>query len=506
MSLLHALVRVWRKALLLLSPSGGTAERAVKSGIWAATTKVLTRSLYFGRLIVLAALLVPADFGLMGIATLTLAGLDQVTKLGIDEALIQRTDKDVDQFLDTVWTAKIGRGIILAVALFFGAPLVAGFFSAPRAVDIVRVIGVLPLLEGLANPGIVYFEKDLHFHKRLVHQTSGALAETIAAVGIALAYQSVWALVIGAVVGEVTKLLVSYVIHHYRPSLSFDRTLAGDLFGYGKWITGLSILVFATNSGDDAFVGWLLGTSALGLYQFAYQVSNAPATEVSKVISSVVFPAYAEVQDDTERLREGYFKTLQLTAFLSFPIAVGIIVVTPTFVHAFLGAKWLPAVTAIQLLAIWGLLRSLGSTSGPLFQAVGRPDYSTKIQLGKTLIIAALIWPATTRYGIEGTALVIIANSLIFSEPLVYYLAMKTVNGSYYRLARVLVLPGVTSTLMGLSVFFTRNSLQLPAVPKFLVLVALGVVVYGILAVIVERRFAYGIDDVFQTMLGAIQS
>jgi PST family polysaccharide transporter/lipopolysaccharide exporter len=487
-------------------PGGGTAERAVKSGIWAVATNALARSLYFGRLVVLAALLAPADFGLMGIATLTVAALSQLTRLGVDQALIQRTETDVDRFLDTVWTAKIARGVCIAIALFFGAPLVAGFFSEPRAIPLLRVIGVLPLLEGLANPGIVYFEKDLQFHKRLVHRVSGALAEALVAIAIALAYRSVWALVVGAVVGECTRLLVSYAIHRYRPRIAFDRALAGALFSYGKWITGLSVLVFATNSGDDVFVGWLLGTSALGLYQFAYQISNAPATEVSKLISSVVFPAYAKVQEDTARLREGYFKTLQLTAFLSFPIAVGIVITTPTFVRAFLGTQWLPAVAAIQVLAVWGLVRSLGSTSGPLFQAVGRPDYSTKIQLGKVLIIAALIWPATARFGIEGTAAVIVLNSLVFSEPLVYYLAMETIEGSYRRLARVLVLPGVASALMGLVVLAARDSLSLAPPTEFVVLVALGVLTYGALALLVERRFEYGMENVLRTMIEAVRS
>lgn len=487
-------------------PGGGTAERAVKSGIWAVATNALARSLYFGRLVVLAALLAPADFGLMGIATLTVAALSQLTQLGVDQALIQRTETDVDRFLDTVWTAKIARGVCIAIALFFGAPLVAGFFSEPRAIPLLRVIGVLPLLEGLANPGIVYFEKELQFHKRLVHRVSGALAEALVAIAIALAYRSVWALVVGAVVGECTRLLVSYAIHRYRPRIAFDRALAGALFSYGKWITGLSVLVFATNSGDDVFVGWLLGTSALGLYQFAYQISNAPATEVSKLISSVVFPAYAKVQEDTARLREGYFKTLQLTAFLSFPIAVGIVITTPTFVRAFLGTQWLPAVAAIQVLAVWGLVRSLGSTSGPLFQAVGRPDYSTKIQLGKVLIIAALIWPATARFGIEGTAAVIVLNSLVFSEPLVYYLAMETIEGSYRRLARVLVLPGVASALMGLVVLAARDSLSLAPPTEFVVLVALGVLTYGALALLVERRFEYGMENVLRTMIEAVRS
>jgi PST family polysaccharide transporter/lipopolysaccharide exporter len=114
-----SLLRAWiASAKTSAVPSGGTTERTVKSGVWAVATNGLTRSLYFDRLIVLAALLAPADFGLMGIATLTLAALDQLTRLGVDQALVQHTETDVDRFLDTAWTAKLVRGILIAVGLY----------------------------------------------------------------------------------------------------------------------------------------------------------------------------------------------------------------------------------------------------------------------------------------------------------------------------------------------------------------------------------------------------
>jgi len=215
------------------------------------------------------------------------------------------------------------------------------------------------------------------------------------------------------------------------------------------------------NQGDDAFVGWFLTATALGYYQFAYKFSNAPATEVSHVISSVVFPAYSKIQDDIDQLREGFYRTLNLTMFLSFPMATGIAVIAPSFVLTFLGEKWLPIVPAMQVLAAWGLLRSIGATVGPLFNAVGRPDYNTKFQIFKVIFMAIFILPATEAYGIVGTAAVVVGHTLI-TNPAADYLAINIVDGSYRRFLANLAYPAVGSLLMGSTVFAVDATYSLP--------------------------------------------
>jgi PST family polysaccharide transporter/lipopolysaccharide exporter len=192
-------------------------------------------------------------------------------------------------------------------------------------------------------------------------------------------------------------LFVSYVIHGYRPRPEFHHGIATDLFDYGKWILGSGIVLFLINQGDDAFVGWYLGATALGFYQLAYRFSNAPATEVTHIISRVVFPTYSQIQTDKEKLRTGYFRTVQIVTVISFPMAVGIAVVAPTFVRAFLGEQWLPTILAMQILAFWGIIRSLGAAVGPLFNALGQPDVNTKLQTLKLVIIAIFIYPATAQ-------------------------------------------------------------------------------------------------------------
>jgi len=144
------------RAKRLLIPKGDVTERAVKSGIWVTLINVFDRILQLAKLVVLARLLAPSDFGLMGIALLTLAGLQQFSKLGIDTALIQQEEDDVDEYLNTAWSMKAIRGVVITGVAFVLAPYAAQFFSEPRATDIIRVIALSPLITGLQNPGVMH--------------------------------------------------------------------------------------------------------------------------------------------------------------------------------------------------------------------------------------------------------------------------------------------------------------------------------------------------------------
>jgi len=486
-----------------LIPKGGVQERTVKSGIWMGAIRVSGRALQLVKLIVLARLLAPSDFGLMGIALLSLAALQQFSKLGFNDALIQHRKGDVDRYLNTAWVVKLIRGAVLSGVLFLFAPLLAAFFDMPRATNVIRGLAALPILVGLRNPGMVYLTKDLQFHKRFAFDLGGNVVNFVGAVGFALVYPSVWALVFGNIVEDVVRVGLSYWLHDYRPWLEFDMELVRELFGYGRWILGSGILVFFINQGDDVFVGWLLSASALGFYQLAYRFSNAPATEITNAISNVMFPAYSQVQEDVDDLREGYFRTLQLTTMVSFPMAFGIVVVTPSFVRVFLGADWVPMIAVMQLLAVWGLIRSVRATVGPLFKAVGRPDYNTKLHAFKLLLIAIFIYPATASWGILGTAAVIVGSAMV-ENPIADYFALREINAEPVQFVRLIAYPALGSLIMALGVFLIRESIPSTTIWGFFLMVIAGVVIYSIVIISLELRFGYDIRSILKVVVGAV--
>jgi PST family polysaccharide transporter/lipopolysaccharide exporter len=491
-----------RRLLATLTPGGGVGEQTVKSGIWASLANGLGRGLQFLKLGALTWLLTPNEVGLVGYALLTLAALRRVSKLGIEEALIEHAEDNVDAYLDTAWTLRTLRGVGIGLLAVLAAPFVAAFVGYPRAEPLIQAMAVLPLLKGLENPGVIYFRKNLAFHREFVYKVGKAATIAVVTIAAAFVLRNAWALVIGDIAGGLVALAVSYVIHDHRPRPSLDRSKARELFGYGKWITASGLLVYLINEGDDFFVGWFIGAGALGIYQISYRFSNAPATEITHVVSSVAFPAYSKLQGDVDRLRSAFYQALTLTTVLSFPTAVGIVAVAPTFVATFLRPEWAEAARVMQILALWGLLRSLGATTGPLFQAVGRPDYATKIQFGKLLLIALLIYPATDAYGIAGTAAVIVLNSVLFSEPVASYLAVRTVDGSFRRFFRVVGFPALASAVMGLGVYGLRESFGLDeGFLAFTALVVVGVVLYVAAVGLLELLFDYEAPSVLRSVV-----
>jgi PST family polysaccharide transporter/lipopolysaccharide exporter len=162
------------KALLARSlPTGNVLEQTVKSGAWLGAMNVASRALQIVMVIVLANLLSPKDFGLLGIGLLVLSGLENFSDLGLNSAVIQQKEENVDRYLDTMWTLKLARGAVLATVIVLIAPVVASVFNEPRATDIVRLIALSPIFVALRNPGIVYFKKDLDFHLEFLYQMSG---------------------------------------------------------------------------------------------------------------------------------------------------------------------------------------------------------------------------------------------------------------------------------------------------------------------------------------------
>jgi len=458
-------------------PGKTLSQRVVRGGFWVFLLRITERAFSLIRLVILARILSPNDFGLMGIALLTMATLDTFSQTGFQQALIQKK-KDIKSYLDSTWTVLILRGFILFAILYFIAPYAATFFNVPEAKPIIQIIGFAVLLQAFTNIGAIYFQKELEFNKQFIYQLSGTLADFIVAISAALILRSVWALVLGLLAGNFTRFVVSYLIHPYRPHLNKDLGKAKELFGFGKWILGSSILIFLLTQGDDIFVGKLLGATALGFYQMAYRISNMPATELTHVISQVSFPAYSKLQDDIPRLKEAYLRILQITAFLSFPIAGLIFVLAPDFTKIFLGEKWMPAVSAMQILAFWGVIRSIGATIGPLFQSVGRPDINTKLQVVKLVLLGTLIYPLTLQWNILGTSLAVVLNALI-ANPIADYFVIKTIKCSITEFVKKLFIPMTGALIMGSIIALLKHIVfQKTGTLTFFLLFSVGVITY----------------------------
>jgi len=478
------------------------SHRVVKGGFWVFVSRGIERTFYITRLIILARILAPHDFGILGIAMLTMLTLENFSQTGFQAALIQKKE-DIDAYLNSAWTVGIIRGFILFIILYFISPYVAVFFKTPQAEPIIRVIGFSFLIQAFTNIGVIYFQKELEFNKQLVFQLSGTLADFVVAVSAALLLRSVWALVFGLLAGNAVRFVVSYLIHPYRPHLSFDIGKAKELFGFGKWVLGSSILMFLITQGDDIFVGKLLGATMLGFYQMAYRFSNTPATEITHVISQVTFPAYSKLQDNIPKLREAYLKVLQLTAFLSFLLAGLIFVLAPDFTKIFLGEKWMPMVPAMQVLIFAGLVRSVAATSGSLIYAIGKPKKDTKLQIVRLIVLAALIYPFTVKWGIMGASVVVFLSIFIscigFS-----FMAIKITECGLKNYAKMIIFPLINGTIVVL--FISKlKTIVVTGIWGFSILACMGIFIYFVMAYISDRFFEYRMQVIVKESLQSLR-
>ena len=244
------------------------SKRVVRGGIWVFAIRITNRGLGFIRTIILARLLAPHDFGLLGIAMLAIATLETFSQTGFQAALIQKKE-NVESYLDTAWTVSAIRGIVLFLILFLSAPVIAKFFNSPQATLIIRVIAVSTLLSGFRNIGILFFQKELEFNKQFIYELSAILVDITVAISLAIILRNVWALVWGGLAANFVRLFMSYMLHPYHRRIRFEKEKFQDLFGFGRWVLGSSILVFLITQGDDIFLGKTLGITALGLYQMA---------------------------------------------------------------------------------------------------------------------------------------------------------------------------------------------------------------------------------------------
>jgi len=483
----------------ILEPQPPLVQKVSRGTLWLTGAKAIAVILGLVRTTILARLLSPDDFGLLGIALLGIAVLERLSQSGFEKALIQRKE-DISGFLDTAWIIAVLRGTTLSAVLFFSAPLIADFYGSPAATLILKVMAASFLLRGLTNIGVVYFKKDMLFNKQFLLHLSEAITLLVVSISLAFMLKNVWALVWGMFAGILVQVVVSYIIHPYRPGLNLSLKKARELFSFGSWIYFSSILVLLFTYGGNAFVGKILGVASLGFYALAYRYSNL-AGEIAPMISQVTFPAFSKMQTDLKKIREAYWRVLQTVVFISLPLAGAIFALSAPFVKVFLGDKWLPIVGAMRVLCIVAALRVILNTYGSLFAGIGKPQEITKIAAINVVVLALAIYPLTLKFGIAGTAS---ALALSFSASTTYgtWKAHHIVGIPYFKFGKTIMLPGVGVVAFCIIVMLLqRTSFFNVGILSFGALAVFSAIIYLVAIFLLDKLFDYDITGLGSLLL-----
>ena len=461
-------------------------KRSIKGGYWVFASNILE----LAKTILIANLFRLEDLGLLSICYMLISLLSQFSESGLQNALIQKKDEITREYLDTTWVVGILRGIALSLILFFVAPFFVTLIDKtplaeistekiPLAVSIIRVIGLCFVIQGFRNIGTIFFQKDLRFHKVFYLSVIGTLFDFVLTVILVLVFRSIWGVIISRVAVSLITCVFSFILSPYRPRFRFHPAKAMELWKFGKWIYGQQIINYILTEGDDFFVLFYLGLPSLALYRHAFRFACIPATHITNIISRISFPAYAKIQNDIPRLKEAYLKVLRITSLSSIPIAFLIFILCPDFVHLTLPERMYPIIPVMQILAFKGLIKSIGSTRGPLFRALGKPQIAWHLHLLRLVILGCSIYPLTKMWGIAGTAIATVTLNVVIG-PLGVLITKRLLKCTFMDTLRMGFLPFLASAAMlAWIAIFKKFLFQEVSYPSFIILFLSAIIVYG---------------------------
>jgi lipopolysaccharide exporter len=397
------------------------ARQAGSAMLWKALQLLGTKGIYLVRILVLAWLLTPEDFGLLAVAMLVIGVLVALTDFGMVAALVQGNQIDRRHY-DVAWTIGVARALLVTVVVFLAAPAFASLLGEPRATDIMRVLALRPLLHATLSIRVAELTRDLRFRQLAMVSLPESIVNTIVSIALAGSF-GVWALVAGALVGEVASILASYMVVPYRPRLSMDRVAIRPLAGFGRWIFLTGLVAMAGNTVLQAVISRQLGAAELGLYFLAARLAFLPYEVASDVVGAVAFPLYSRLQADVQQAARAFKAIFTGMAAVLLPTYALIIALAPALVQEVLGPQWEGTVPLIRLLALVGIVELFGDACVPLLKGLGQPQKVTVVEVAQSLLVIFLVWSLTGAYGLIGAALallVAVSASQMISALFVY--------------------------------------------------------------------------------------
>ncbi len=393
--------------------SGGQqiARKTAHAIFWNYASYGLGKGLVFLTTAILARLLTPAEFGIVGYATLAIAYLTVLRDLGLGPALIQRRE-DIDEASNTVFSLNLIMGAVLAATTFAIAPLVASYFREPLVTPLLRVLAFNFVINAFGSVHVVRLQRELEFQKKLIPDVGHSIIKGVVSIGLALLGFGVWSLVIGQMAGAITSVALSWIVFPWRPRLSIKPRLARALLGFGVSVIGVDVISVVYDNLDYLIIGRMFGNADLGIYTQAYKLPELLVLSMLWVMTKALFPAYAKMQDDPDALRRGFLTTIRLVQIICLPISLGLVIAARPIVLVAFGDQWLAAVPIVRVLALFALVSSIGFNVGDVYKAVGRPDILVKLELFTlALLVPTLIFGA--RFGLIGVAIGHLMVSLV---------------------------------------------------------------------------------------------
>jgi O-antigen/teichoic acid export membrane protein len=355
--------------------SSGHLARQTVSGLgWSLGAQLLRQGSQFLITVLLARLLMPREFGLVAMVVVFSGFASLFSDLGFGPALVQRQDIEQRHYCSVFWL-NVVFGIVLAGILAGASPLIAKFYREPRLIPIVLLVGLCFPINSLGLVQKASLTRQMDFRALGLIDIGNVTISGIIAIVLAWRGLGVWSLVCQMLCMTIFEVVGLWWFSSWRPRVSFDRTAIRELLGFSSHLTGFTAINYWYRNGDNLLVGKFFGSAALGIYSRAYNLMLLPLTQVTYVVSKVMFPALSRLQDDKARVRSIYLRSIAMIALITFPLMLGLLVVADHFILAIYGNAWAGVIPILRVFCVLGMVQSISSTAGWIFQSQGRTDW-----------------------------------------------------------------------------------------------------------------------------------
>jgi teichuronic acid exporter len=432
--------------------------------------------------LVLARLLLPSDYGMIGMLSVFLAISQTFVDSGFSSALIQKNNRtDVDY--STVFFFNIGVGIFFYFLLFFSAPLIAEFYQIPELILLTKVIGINIFITTLSVVQRAKLTINLDFKT----QAKASLISVLlgGCVGIFMAFKGygVWALVIQSLISNGMNTFFLWFFSKWIPMAIFSKESFSSLFSFGSKLLVAGLLNTIFINIYLIVIGKVYNATDLGFYTRAQQFQKMPSENITGILQRVTFPVLSSLQNDEEKLISAFRRFIRMSVFIIMPLMIGLAVVAEPLIRFLLTEKWLPAVPYLQLLCVVGMMYPVHAININILNVKGRSDLVLQLEVIKKLLIVVAIL-ITYRYGINAMIFGQIVTSLIgffinshYSEKMIAYSSWTQIKD---------ILPILIITLL-MAVFTWFSMLTISSdILKLLIGTSTGIGIYILIAKIAK--------------------
>jgi len=426
--------------------------------------------------LILARLLHPEDFGIIAMASLVIGLVDVLFDLGVNVALIQNPNATQEHY-NTAWTLRILQTLCTASVIVLGAPFAGDYFGDQRVVPVIQFMAIGLVVNGLENIGVVSFQKNMQFGRDFRFLFLKRITGFVVTVAAALAIQSYWALVVGALAGRVMGVILSYLMHPMRPRLSLAKFR--EIFAVSQWMLVRSVGAYLDNNLHRMFVGRISGTATMGAYTLADEISAMPSSELLAPINRVLFPAFAQARENAPELKRLLLLAQGVQTLIGVPAAIGLALVAHEAIAILLGEKWLMTVPFVQLLALTHAAQAITTSTGYALITIGHARRSAALVWAKVAIFCTGIFLLMPELDAIQIAQVRLATGVI-TVILALWLIINAMNNLHVRdILATIARPFAGALVMSVTLLLLFEGSTWPLIWTLTIKIIVGVIIYS---------------------------